>query len=73
MQGFDEHLAREFVQGLVLSAISRGLDPVARLEQFRALQQAVILMTTDPAATWASKQIVCAVDHALHDLAAAKL
>ena len=47
MPSFDERLAHEFVQGLVRSAIARGVDPVARLQQFRTLQQAAIVMSRD--------------------------
>jgi hypothetical protein len=36
--GLDERLAREMVQGLVQSAIARGVDPAARLGELRTLQ-----------------------------------
>jgi hypothetical protein len=72
VSGVDQHLVREFVRGLVHSAITRGLDPVARLQQFRALQQAIIAMTSDPAAAWTSKQIADAVDLTLEELTAVK-
>jgi hypothetical protein len=72
MSGVDEHLAREFVRGLVHSAIARGLDPAARLQQFRALQQAVVVMRPDPAAARNSKQIVDAIDLTLEELTAVK-
>lgn len=66
--GFDERLARELVQGLVQSAIARGVDPATRLREFRALQQAVIAMSRDPAATQTAEQLVRAVDQALQEL-----
>ncbi|MBN4098566.1 MULTISPECIES: hypothetical protein [Methylobacterium] len=72
MPDFDEHLAREFVQGLVQSAIVRGLDPAVRLQQFRTLQQAAMVMMPDPAAVRTSKQIVDAIDLILEELTAAK-
>jgi hypothetical protein len=66
--GLDERLAGELVQGLVQSAIARGVDSAARLQEFRALQQAVIAMSRDPAATQAAEQLVRAVDQALQEL-----
>lgn len=60
--GFDEYLARELVQGLVQSAIARGVDPAARLQQFRALQQAAIAISRDPAVTRAAEHLVRAID-----------
>lgn len=72
MPGFDEELAREFVRGLVQSAIARGLDPAARLQQFRTLQQAAVVMMPDPAAVRTSKQIVDAIDLMLEELTAVK-
>lgn len=68
MPGFDEHLAREFVQSLVQSAIAQGLDPAARLQQFRALQQVVVVMTADPVPAQTSIQIVEAIDLTLEEL-----
>ncbi|MGX9981738.1 hypothetical protein [Methylobacterium fujisawaense] len=67
---FDDDLAREFVRGLVQSAIARGVDPAARLQQFRTLQQAAIAMSKDPALAETAEQLVRAVDLALRDLAA---
>ncbi|MEE7446547.1 hypothetical protein MRF4_01145 [Methylobacterium radiotolerans] len=72
MPGFDEHLAREFVRGLVQSAIARGQDPAARLQQFRALQRAAVVMVPDPGAARTSKQIVDAIDLVLEELTAVK-
>ena len=68
----DEQLGREFIQGLVRSAIDRGTDPVARLQQFRALQRAAIAMSRDPAVTRTAEQLVRAIDLSLQELAAAK-
>jgi hypothetical protein len=70
--GVDEHLTREFVHGLVQSAIARGLDPAARLQQFRTLQQAVVVMTPDPAALRTAEQLVHAIDLTLEELTAVK-
>jgi hypothetical protein len=70
--GFDEHLAREFVQGLVQSAIDRGADPTARLQQFRALQQATIAMTRDPVVSQAAEHLLRAIDLTLQELTAVK-
>jgi hypothetical protein len=72
VSGVDEDLVREFVQGLVQSAVARGLDPAVRLQQFRALQQAVVAMTSDPATTRASRQIVLAIDLTLEELTAVR-
>jgi hypothetical protein len=71
--GFDEHLAHEFVQGLVQSAIARGADPVARLQHFRTLQQATAVMAREPAAAQAAEQLIQAIDRALLELATVKL
>jgi hypothetical protein len=60
--GFDEYLARELVEGLVQSAIARGVDPAARLQQFRALQQAAIAISRDPAVARAAEHLVRAID-----------
>ncbi|MGH1592315.1 hypothetical protein ACRBEV_32855 (plasmid) [Methylobacterium phyllosphaerae] len=71
--GLDERLARELVQGLVLSAIARGVDPAARLQQFRTLQEAAIAMSRDPAVAQTAEQLVRAIDVTLQELAAVKL
>jgi hypothetical protein len=63
--GLDERLARELVHGLVQSAIARGVDPAARLRQFRALQQAAIAVSRDPAVARAAEHLVRAIDLAL--------
>ncbi|MHB2209748.1 hypothetical protein [Methylobacterium sp. CM6257] len=65
MPDFDEHLAREFVQGLVGSALARGLDPAARLQQFRILQQAVAAMTRDPVLAETAARLVRVIDRTL--------
>jgi hypothetical protein len=70
--GLDGRLARELVQGLVRSAIARRSDPVARLQEFRTLQQAVIALSRDPAVAETSERLVRAIDLALRDLAAVK-
>lgn len=70
--GFDGHLAREFVQGLVRSAIAQGTDPAARLQQFRTLQQAAIVMSRDPAAAKTAEQLVRAIDLTLQEVTAVK-
>ncbi|WCS28518.1 hypothetical protein LOK46_31880 (plasmid) [Methylobacterium sp. NMS14P] len=72
MQEFDEQLAREFVRGLVQSAVARGVDPAIRLDQFRALQQAVVALSRDPAVVRASEQLIRAIDCAHHELTAVK-
>lgn len=69
----DERLARELVQGLVKSAISRGVDPAARLQQFRKLQQAAIAMARDPILASAAEQLVRATDLTLQELMPMKL
>jgi hypothetical protein len=70
--GLDERLAHELVQGLVHSAIAKGVDSAARLQEFRALQQAVIAMSRDPVTTQAAEQLVRAVDQALQELSPVK-
>lgn len=54
------------------SAIARGLDPAARLQQFRTLQQAAIAMSRDPATVRTAEQLVQAIDHALQALTPVK-
>lgn len=70
--GLDERLARELVRGLVQSATDRGGDPVARLREFRTLQQAAGAMSQDPAAAQATEQLVRAVDLTLQELSVLK-
>lgn len=70
--GVDERLARELVQGLIQSAIVRGADPGARLREFRALQQAAMAMSQDPAVTDTAERLIRAIDLSLQDLAAVK-
>ena len=64
----DQRLARELVQGLVQSAVSRGVDPTPRLQQFRTLQQATIAMSRDPMRAKAAEQLIRAIDLALQEL-----
>jgi hypothetical protein len=68
----DERLTRELVQGLVQSAIARGGDPFARLQEFRTLQEAAIAMSQDPAAAEAAERLVRAIDVCLKGLVAVK-
>lgn len=68
----DERLARELVQGLMRSAIERGSDPIARLQEFRTLQLAAIAMSQDATVTQAAEQLVRAADLTLQELLAAK-
>lgn len=70
--GLDERLARELVQGLVQSAIARGVDPAARLREFRTLQQAVIAMSQAPDVAETAGRLVRAVDNALQELSPVK-
>ncbi|KQS69598.1 hypothetical protein ASG32_09190 [Methylobacterium sp. Leaf361] len=72
MHEFDEQLAREFVRGLVQSAVARGLDPAIRLDQFRALQQAVVALSRDADVVRTSEQIIRAIDCALQELTAVR-
>jgi hypothetical protein len=68
----NERLARELVQRLVQSAIASGGDPVARLREFRTLQQAAITMSQDPTVAEAAERLVRAIDLCLRELATAK-
>lgn len=68
----DERLARELVQGLVRSAIARGSDPVARLQEFRTLQRAAIAMSRYANAAQTAEQLVRAADLTLQELRATK-
>jgi hypothetical protein len=70
--GLNERLARELIQGLVQSAIARGVDPVARLREFRTLQEAAMAMSQDPAVAQTAERLVRAVDLTLQELAAVK-
>ena len=72
LSGLDHRLAREVVQGLVRSAIARGVDPAARLQQFRTLQEAAIAMSRDPAVAQTAKQLVRAIDLSLQELPVVK-
>lgn len=68
----NERLARELVQGLVQSAIARGVDPATRLREFRTLQQAAGTMSPDPAVAQAVEELVRAIDLTLQELAPVK-
>jgi predicted ArsR family transcriptional regulator len=68
----DERLARELIQGLVQSAIAGGADPVARLREFRTLQQAASAMSQDPTVAQAAEQLVRTIDLTLQELAPVK-
>ena len=70
--GLDERLACELIRGLVKSAISRGVDPAARLQQFRTLQQATIAMSQDPTLARAAEQLVRTIDRTLQELTPVK-
>ncbi|MHB2204928.1 hypothetical protein [Methylobacterium sp. CM6257] len=70
--GLDERLARELVQGLVQSAVARGVDPAARLQEFRTLQEAAMAVSPDPAVSKTAERLVSAVDLTLQELAAVK-
>jgi hypothetical protein len=64
----EQRLAHELVQGLVRSATARGADPVARLQEFRTLQQAAAAMSQDSVVTRTAEQLVRATDLALQEL-----
>lgn len=68
----DDRLARELVRGLVRSASARGANPVARLQEFRKLQQAAAAISQDPIASHIAEQLVYATDLALQELLTAK-
>ncbi len=65
MPNFDERLAREFVQGLVRSALARRVDPSARLIQLRTMQLVAIETSGEPAVIQVAEQLVWAIDLAL--------
>lgn len=64
----DERLARELVQGLVQSATARGRDPVARLQEFRTLQQAAVAIARDAVVAQTAERLVREADLALQEL-----
>jgi predicted ArsR family transcriptional regulator len=68
----DDRLARELVRAIVQSAIARGVDPAARLREFRTLQEAATALSRDPAVAQAAEQIVQTIDLTLQELAAVK-
>lgn len=68
----DGNVARELVRGLMESAIARGIDPAARLQQFRTLQQAAIAMSRNPAAAQPAERLVRAIDLSLQELTTVK-
>ena len=67
-----ERLARELVQGLVKSAIARGVDPATRLREFRTLQQAASAISQDNTVAEAAERLVHVIDLALQDLVAVR-
>lgn len=71
-QGLDERLARELVQGLVQSAVARGGDPIARLQEFRTLQQAAIAMSQDATVAETAEQLIRMIDRVLQELVAVR-
>lgn len=73
MPNFDERLAREFVQGLVRSALARRVDPSARLIQLRTMQLAAIETSIEPAVIQVAEQLVWAIDLALKRRAKGRL
>ncbi|MGT2478835.1 hypothetical protein ACU4GR_08055 (plasmid) [Methylobacterium oryzae CBMB20] len=70
--GLDERLARELVQGLVESAIARGVDPTARLREFRTLQLAAIAVSQDPVVAETAERLVREIGLALQEQAPVK-
>lgn len=60
-----DDLTHALVQGIVQSAIARGVDPVARLQQFRALQQVSFALSQDPAVARTSERLIHAIDLAM--------
>jgi hypothetical protein len=68
----DERLTREFVQGLVQSALTRGVDPAARLQRLLALQETTIAMSQDPAVAEAAERLIRAIEAVLRELTAVK-
>ncbi|MCJ2019423.1 MULTISPECIES: hypothetical protein [unclassified Methylobacterium] len=70
--GPDAHLAQELVQGLVQSAIAKGGDPVARLQEFRTLQQAALAISRNATLARAAEELVRAIDLRLQELTTMK-
>jgi predicted ArsR family transcriptional regulator len=70
--GLDDRLVHELVQGLVQSAIARGVDPATRLREFRTLQHAAGAMSQDPTIAETAERLVRAIDLALQELASVK-
>lgn len=68
----DERLARELVKGLVRSAVARGADPIARVQEFRTLQQAAIAKVQDAVIMQIAERLVRAADLTLQELLTAK-
>ena len=71
--GPDERLAHDLVQGLVQSAIARGVNPAARLREFRTLQKAALAKSREPTPTMAAEQLARAIDLTLQELTSVKL
>lgn len=72
LSGLEERLARELVQGLVQSALARGVDPATRLREFRTLQEAAMAVSQDPAVADTAERLVGAIDLTLQVLATVK-
>lgn len=72
VSNLDEQLALELVQGLVRSATARGADPVARLQEFRTLQQTVVAMSQDSIVAQSAERLVHATDLTLQEMLTAK-
>lgn len=70
--GLDERLARELIQGLVQSAVTRGGNPVARLQEFRTLQEAAMAVSQDPAVAGTAERLIRAIDLTIQELTAVK-
>jgi hypothetical protein len=68
----DERLARELIQGLVQSAVTRGGDPVARLQEFRTHQEAAMAVSQDPAVAGTTECLIRAIDLTIQELTAVK-
>lgn len=68
----DECLARELLQGLVRSAVARGADPIARLQEFRTLQQTAIAMSQDSIVAQSAERLVRAADLTMQELLKAR-
>ncbi|MBE7201431.1 MAG: hypothetical protein INR70_27010 [Parafilimonas terrae] len=68
----DGRLASELIDGLVRSAIAWEADPVARLLQFRTLQEAAMATSRDPDVVQAAGRLVGVIDLTLEEMTAVK-